>query len=113
MWFATKDVIIACHGAALANAIFVSKGTIVIQAYPPKFHWTSMDPLIEQAGGLALDWYQGENPLEAHYETEKDWRQKNKAQFRDFNIPEQDIVDLVLVALGRQNPSNRTKWAWR
>ena len=112
-WFATKDVIIAPHGAALANALFVTEGTIVVQAYPPGFYWTSLDPLIEQAGGLALDWYDGDNPLEAFYDVQKDYRKKNNAQHQDFDVPVNEIVDIVLVALGRRAPSELTKSEWR
>ena len=34
-WFATKDVIIGSHGAAMVNSVFITPGTIVLQLYPP------------------------------------------------------------------------------
>ena len=59
-WFATKDVIIAAHGAALANSFFITTNTIVIVIYPGKAYYPSLEPLIEQSGGIALDWYQND-----------------------------------------------------
>ena len=56
-WFATKDVIVGAHGAALTNSIFITKGTIVMQVWPDNWFWQSLDSLIEQSGGIALDWY--------------------------------------------------------
>jgi hypothetical protein len=62
-WFATKHVIIGAHGAAMANSIFISPGTIVMQLYPPGYFWQSLDPLVEQSGGIALDYSSDEDPL--------------------------------------------------
>lgn len=62
-WFATKNIVIAAHGAALANSIFITQGTIVLIIYPPGGFFQSLEPLIEQSGGVALDWYEkGEDP---------------------------------------------------
>jgi hypothetical protein len=101
-WFASKDVIIAVHGAALANAIFVTPGTIILQLYPANFFWQSLDPLIEQSGGIALDWYdRKEDPIVA-------WRnaqaQKNQVvnEAREGNVtpPIDQIIEPILLSLG-------------
>lgn len=42
-WFATKDVIIASHGAALTNSIFITPGTIVLQMYPPGYFLQTLE----------------------------------------------------------------------
>ena len=89
-----------------------------LQLGPPRTApWVSSafiaNPLIEQAGGLALDWYDGDNPLEAFYDLQKDYRKKNNAQTQDFDVPVNEIVDIVLVALGRRAPSELTKFEWR
>lgn len=34
-WFATKDVIVGSHGAAMINSMFITPKTIVMQLYPP------------------------------------------------------------------------------
>jgi hypothetical protein len=57
-WFATKDVIIAAHGAALANSFFITPKTVVLVVYPGEAYFPSLEPMIEQSGGVALDWYQ-------------------------------------------------------
>lgn len=96
-WFATKDVIIGAHGAAMTNAVFICPGTIVLQIYPPNYFFQSLEPLIEQAGGIALDWYNGTDPI-------VDWRSNRDTQLwnRKANItpPAQEIVDLVFMGLG-------------
>ena len=107
-WFATKDVIIACHGAALTNPVFITKGTFVLQLYPPGFHWQSLDPIIEQSGGIALDSGEGVDPIGQYYENKKDSRKKNKAQHLSFSPPIEQVVDTVLSCPGiqRANTSN-------
>ena len=42
-WFATKDMILASHGAALTNSIFVTPGTIVMQMYPPGYFLQTLE----------------------------------------------------------------------
>ena len=105
-WFASKHFIIAVHGAALTNSAFITKGTFVLQIYPPGFHWQSLDPLIEQSGGIALDWYEGEYPIENAFILKKNspWK-KNRAQHQNFAVPPQEIVDIVLVALEKMKPT--------
>ena len=43
IWFATKDVIIASHGAALTNSIFITPGTIVMQLYKPGYFLQTLE----------------------------------------------------------------------
>jgi len=100
-WWAEHDVIVAAHGAALTNAVFVRPGTIVVQAYPPGFFWQTLDPLIEQAGGRALDWYEGGDPLQKFQDADF----PKLRQFSDFDIPVGELVDLVLVALDLRPPT--------
>lgn len=42
-WFATKDMVIASHGAALTNSIFITVGTIVLQMYPPGYFLQTLE----------------------------------------------------------------------
>ena len=42
-WFATKDMIIASHGAALTNSVFITPGTIVMQMYPPGYFLQTLE----------------------------------------------------------------------
>jgi hypothetical protein len=101
-WFATKDVIIAVHGAALANAIFVTPGTIILQLYPANFFWQSLDPLIEQSGGIALDWYdRKEDPIVAWRNAQAQKKEVvNKAREGNVTPPIDQIIDPILLSLG-------------
>jgi hypothetical protein len=58
-WFSTKDVVFAAHGAALTNSIFLRPKSVVMQFYAKGFWLPSLDPLVEQSGSVALDWYPG------------------------------------------------------
>lgn len=101
-WFATKDVIVASHGAALTNAAFCTTGTIVMQLYSDQYYWPSLEPLIESTGAVALDWWYGSKPeMAAH------WRVRNQAREANITPPVEEIVDPILYALGRK-PHSRT-----
>jgi hypothetical protein len=99
-FFATKDIIIAAHGASLANALFITPGTIVLQLYPKWYFYQSLDPLIEQVGGIAIDWFVGGRPI-------RDWYVAKSLGIqywsRQFNItpPPEEIVGKVMRALGK------------
>jgi len=104
-WFATKDVIVAAHGAALTNSIFITQGTIVMQLYPPGYFWESLDPLIEQSGGYAIQWYQkGKNPMVESASLEK--KELDLAGRADFSPPVDEVVRPLVYALGIERPTN-------
>jgi hypothetical protein len=102
-WFATKDIIIGAHGAAMMNCLFILPKTIVMQLYPENYFFQSLEPLIETVGGIALDWYYGTDPV-------YDWRQNNAVRkdnnnyVREANItaPPNEVVDPILFTMGRK-----------
>ena len=107
-WFATKDVIVGAHGAGLTNSIFVTKGTIVMQIWPEKWFWQSLDPLIEQSGGIAIDWYtKGIHPVK-EFEDAKRQNLANKGNRANITPPVIEVVDRILLALG-EIPSVRER----
>jgi len=102
-WFATKDMIIAAHGAALTNSIFVTPGTIVLVMYPPGYFLQTLEPLIEQSGGIAIQWYEkGINPYVKSYLIEKENHTAYEAlgQYGGFSPPVKEVVSRVKLALG-------------
>jgi hypothetical protein len=104
-WFATKDVIIAAHGAALTNSIFITQGTIVMQLYPPGYFWQSLDPLIEQSGGFAIQWYEkGTNPSVVSATLDRE--QFDKAGKATFSPPVDEVIKPILYSLGIERPTN-------
>lgn len=104
-WFATKDVIVAAHGAAVTNSIFITQGTLVMQLFPPGYFWPSLDPLIEQSGGYAIQWYEkGKDPsVVSATMTREDFDRAGKAT---FSPPVQEVVQPILYALGIVRPTN-------
>jgi len=105
-WFATKDVVVAAHGAAVTNSIFITQGTIVMQLYPPGYFWQSLDPLIEQSGGRAIQWYEkGKNPaVVSAMLTREEFDLAGKAT---FSPPVDEIVNPILYSLGIKRPTNQ------
>lgn len=99
-WWATKDVIITSHGAAVTNALFITDGTIVLQIYPGLFFFPSMEPLVENSGGIALDWYGSQNdPVVDHHQLKKNARKKNEHQHGNATPDVDEVVTSILSAL--------------
>ena len=104
-WFASKDLIIAAHGAALTNSVFITKGTIVLQLYPPFFYWQFYDPLITQSGGLALGYAPGENPIADLGTLVHNPARKNQVQHQNFTVDVEKVAEMVLVAVDEKDAS--------
>jgi hypothetical protein len=67
--------------------------------YPPRWFWQSLDWLIEQVGGIALDWYpKGIHPVVDYQEAQSTGAQ-NVGRDSNFTVPVEDVVDKVLLAL--------------
>jgi hypothetical protein len=100
-WFATKDIIIGAHGAAMMNCLFILPKTIVMQLYPEHYFFQSLEPLIEGVGGIALDWYVGTTP---HYDwmTSAKLGKNNVVREQNITPPAHQIVDPILFTMGRK-----------
>ena len=67
--------------------------------YPPRWFWQSLDWLIEQAGGIALDWYpKGIHPVVDFQQAQWTGAQ-NAGRESNFAVPVEDVVDKILLAL--------------
>ena len=99
-WFATKDVIVAAHGAALTNSLFITPGTIVLQIYPKNYFYQSLDPLIEQVGGIAIDWFYGDSPI-YDWQVSKRWFLQRYSREHSITPPPDEIVRKVMGAMGK------------
>mmetsp|Transcript_9362 Transcript_9362/g.14168 ORF Transcript_9362/g.14168 Transcript_9362/m.14168 type:complete len:331 (+) Transcript_9362:61-1053(+) len=100
-WWSTKDVIIAAHGSGVMNSVFITPKTIVLQIYPPGWYWPTIEPLITQVGGIALDWYDPEYNPQSLKLSKQSKADKIKANQMNFTVPVKDIVERVMIATGR------------
>ena len=83
------DVIVAAHGNALTNAAFIRPGSIVMELFPPNYYIVGFfQPLIVESGGLALNWHQGDTPIE---DTLANWSSRGSMRGADF-APDSDYV---------------------
>ena len=63
-FFACHEIIIGAHGTAMTNALFIRPNTIVMQLYPRNYYpHEYYEPLIEEAGGIAIDWINNSDPV--------------------------------------------------
>jgi len=106
-YFASKDLIIAAHGAALTNSIFITPKTIVLQLHSSGYYYPSLEPLIEQAGGIAMDWHNKTegNPY-VKFRTIP-IQEMNEARDVHLVVPPEDIVERVLYGLGVKEPTRK------
>ena len=77
-----------------------------MQMYPPGYFWQSLDPLIEQSGGHAIQWYEkGVNPeIQAGTAEREVFDAAGKATF--FPPPEEIVLPLMYT-LGIERPTGK------
>jgi hypothetical protein len=110
-WFATKHIIIAAHGAALTNAIFIQPGTTIAHLYPLHYYFRGyFESLATKAGGINLDWYAGNKSEAKDVHKETSAARREGAKKRRYLEPPvwtrplaaiDEIVDIVAPAAER------------
>lgn len=107
-YFASKDIIIAAHGAALTNSIFITPKTIVLQLYPTGYFYIFYEPLIEQSGGIALDWHNktAGNPY-VKYKALGDNERNEARDVARFYVPPKDILLRIAYILDEIRPQRK------
>ena len=61
-----------------------------------------MEPLVEQTGGIAIQWYEkGLDPTEKF----KNHKLRNRGNAANFTVPADEFIDHVMFALGEWSPS--------
>ena len=96
-WMSSHDVVIAAHGAGLTNAAFIRPCAIVMELFPPNYYVSEFyQPLIQQAGGIALEWHNGSTP-------EKDrklhWGNRSHVRRLDFAPDVAEVACAITSAL--------------
>lgn len=93
-YFASQDVIVAAHGAALTNCAFLQPGSIVVQLYPKHYFPTFFfEPLIRQVKSHPYAWYDGypDNPLQDHIQNPNTMVNRQV----DLNPPMHEILAII------------------
>lgn len=68
LWVHAHDIIVAPHGAALANVVFARPCTVVVELYPMQFYLPGLYlPLVADSGGLAYAGYSQRGPARRGY----------------------------------------------
>ena len=107
-WFYTHDIIVASHGAALTNAIFIKNTTTIVEAFPNKFFFVDFfGSLVHQvgAGHLYRSYYDG-NMETAYVDFEivrKEMLTRMRARKRNIRMPWEDFWFILCDNLLQRN----------
>ena len=99
-FFAKHDVIVAAHGAALTNAVFMRHGTIVLECFPRNYHPVDYYPgLIRQSGGIYVELHFGKQPSEDFADHSRTFEERQFWRSKSFSIPLEESIALLKGAL--------------
>jgi hypothetical protein len=100
-WFASQDLIILAHGAALANVIFMRPGTAVLEMFPRYYYNTMFWDLMDQCGIYHEWYYDGKHSKkrysskQAQKETEEEWENRFKNKKNDISFKWKQVDHLI------------------
>ena len=102
-FWSQHDIIVAAHGAALTNAIFLPPGggSAVIEIFPHHFYWTEFyATLLKRSGLRGYGYYNNVTDIKADYAAHsRNHSDVMKYREQNLNPPVEAIVDLVKQAL--------------
>jgi hypothetical protein len=99
-FFAEHDIIVAAHGAALTNAVFVRYGTIILECFPQNYYPVKYyQSLVQQSGGIHADWHVGQRPLEDFMQHCKTQKERVEARSKFFSVQPEQAISLLKEAL--------------
>lgn len=99
-FFVEHDVIVAAHGAALTNAVFVRHGTIVVECFPPNYYPLEYyRGLVQQSGGIHVDWHVGNQPVEDFARHSHNKSERVRHRNKNFRVSPEQVIFLIKQAL--------------
>jgi hypothetical protein len=104
-WYKQQHIVIAAHGAASTNAIFMRPKSYFLELFPRNFFSTMYQPLAEQCG-VVYDYYYdgGPNPVQDY---KKHYRKRGTLRNKDITVNWQDLklkVDGMMAKLKNDGP---------
>jgi Glycosyltransferase 61 len=117
-FWSQHDVIVAAHGAALTNAIFLPPGggSAVIEIFPPHFYDTDFyGTLLKRSGIRGYGYYNDVTDIAADFAAHtKTHSEVIKYREQNLSPPVEAIIDLVKQALadGGYGPRGNRKPVW-
>ena len=111
-WYKQQDIVIAAHGAASTNAIFMRPKSHFLELFPRNFFSTLYRPLAEQCG-IVYDYYYdgGPNPKE---DSKNHNQQRGTLRNKNIIVNWQDLkqkVDGMMTKLNNDGPE-RIAWVY-
>lgn len=96
----SKDVVIAAHGAAMANAVFMRRGASIVEIYPAHYYPRIYEALCRRIGIQHFAWYDEVIDVdEDHTSHGKTMRERHRLRTANLSPPVEKIVDLTLQAV--------------
>ena len=100
-WMASHDIIIAAHGAALANAVFARTGAIIVELFPQNYAQLCFyRPLIRESGGMSIQWYNGSDPIGDFANHNATFYERKRWRSISFSTNVTTVVGVIKRALG-------------
>mmetsp|Transcript_24415 Transcript_24415/g.36225 ORF Transcript_24415/g.36225 Transcript_24415/m.36225 type:complete len:638 (-) Transcript_24415:254-2167(-) len=93
-WFNSQHIIIAVHGAALSNGIFIEPNTTLLQIYPYRYYFKGYyESLFNKMNAYTLEWYDGDVSKAPNPRGQRDATTRKRQEW--VNISVTDILNLV------------------
>lgn len=96
----SKDVIIAAHGAAMTNAVFMRRGASIVEVYPIHYYPRIYEALCRRIAIQHYAWYDNVIDIDKdHAAHGKTMRQRYRLRTENLSPPVEKILDLTRQAM--------------
>jgi hypothetical protein len=91
-----QDVVVAGHGAAVTNAIFLRRGASLVEVYPPHYYPRIYEALCRRIGLQHYAWYDRVVDIDRDHTVHgTTMRQRKRLRAQSLSPPVEEIVRLV------------------
>jgi hypothetical protein len=113
LWIDAHDIVLAPHGAAVSNVIFLRPCSVFVQFYPLHYYpFGFFEPLISVVGGIPITWYPGKDftltgdkeklqSAEATAKFKDNQEQRGSLRAADIRVSAQVLKDVLTLAKTR------------
>jgi capsular polysaccharide biosynthesis protein len=109
VWWSRQTVVIAAHGAALTNSVFLRPQSIVMEIFPSNYYICAFfQTLVQESGSIHLEWYKEPTKIEAlqHYQRHsKTYAERMYWRSLDVRPNATDVARAIIDTFTRTSPS--------
>lgn len=110
--WAESGVVVAAHGNAVTNSVFIRKCTVVLQIFPLNYYPVGFfGALISNSSGIPLVWWPGSPTSQLNFSAQMEYgakmqplvgstlQDRSRARSRNIDVPVTDLLELLQTAL--------------